>query len=159
MRRQRQERTKTMKDTSFNIDTDRLSDKDKEIAKVLLKNKDSIIKSLVEQGIDEDAERPYTYYVPTGLFFDCGNKSYQIRSLWAIVILARACGARACWLDCDKEGYPELPQFCGCRNGFHRVMITDPFAFWIDLAVREYKERLVKEGKARIVNGKFYKVA
>jgi hypothetical protein len=38
-------------------------------------------------------------------------------------------------------------------------MITDPFAFWIDLAIREHKEDLVKEGKARIVNGKLYKVA
>ena len=146
-------------DTGFNVDTDRLSDKDKETAKVLLANKESIINALVENGIDEDEESPYTYYVPTGLYFNCGDEKYQIKSLWAIVILARASGARACWLDCDKDGYPELPQFCGCRNGFHRVMITDPFAFWIDLAVREYKERLVKEGKARIVNGKFYKVA
>ena len=146
-------------DAGFNIDTDRLYEKDREVGKVLLANKDAIIKTFVENGIEEDDENEYTYYVPTGLYFDCGDERYQIKSLWAIVILARSSGARACWLDCDKEGYPELPQFCGGKVGFHRVKITDPFALEIDNAIRDYQDEMVRTGKARIVNGKFYKLA
>ena len=82
-----------------------------------------------------------------------------MRSLHAIVVMARASYNRAYFLDTDKEGFPELPQFCGGKKGFHRVYITDPFAQLIDRAIEDYREKMVKEGKARIVNGKFYKVA
>ena len=73
--------------------------------------------------------------------------------------MARASYANACWLDCDKEGYPELPQFCGGKNGFHRVKITDPFAWMIDDAIKEYQNDMISQKKAAIVNGRFFKVA
>lgn len=146
--------------TNFDVESDALTEKDKAIAKVLLKNKNEILRKLVEAGIHEDEESPYAYFVPTGLLFDIGDPhGYQIRSLWAIVIMARASYANAGWLDCDKEGYPELPEFCGGECGFHRVKITDPFAWQIDDAIRTYQEEMVRSGKARFVNGKFYKVA
>ena len=150
-----------MKYTIYNEESDKLSDKDAAIAKVLLANKDAILRQFAEAGIHEDEEVPYVYYVPTGLYFDIGNLAggYQIRSLHAIVDMARASYANACFLDCDKEGFPELPQFCGGKKGFHRVKITDPFAWEIDNAIREYQEGMVKSGNARIVNGKFFKVA
>ena len=150
-----------MKYTIYNEESDRLSDKDAAIAKVLLANKKEILRKLAEAGIHEDETCPYAYYVPTGLYFDIGNLGggYQLRSLPAVVIMARASYANACYLDCDKEGFPELPQFCGGKEGFHRVKITDPFAWQIDDAIRDFQEEMVLNGKARIVNGKFYKVA
>lgn len=39
------------------------------------------------------------------------------------------------------------------------VEIFDPFAQTIDEKVRTYKNALVKSGKARVVNGRFFKVA
>ena len=150
-----------MKYTIFNEESDKLGDMDAAIANVLLANKKEILRQFAEAGIHEDEEVPYVYYVPTGLCFPIGDiaKGYPIKSLWAIVDMARASYANAGFLDCDKEGYPELPEFCGGKNGFHRVKITDPFAWEIDNAIREYQEELVRNGKARIVNGKFYKVA
>ena len=151
-----------MKDkTSFDVESDTLTEKDRAIAEFLLKNKDEILRKLVEAGIYEDETTPYVYYVPTGLSFAIGDlaKGYPIRSLWAVVMMARASYANAFWLDCDKEGYPELPQFCGGKEGFHRVKITDPFAWQIDDAIKNYQIEMVRSGKARIVNGKFYKVA
>ena len=150
-----------MNETRFDVDSDVLTDKDKAIAEVLLKDRSSIIRRLVEAGMHEDETTPYVYYVPTGLLFDIGElgNGYHLRSLWAIVMMARASYANACWLDCDKEGYPELPQFCGGKEGFHRVKITDPFAWVIDDAIKVYQSELVHSGKARLVNGKFFKVA
>ena len=150
-----------MKDTSYNVESDALTEQDKAIAEVLLSKKEEILRQLVEAGIHEDETTPYVYYVPTGLSFGIGDlaRGYPIRSLWAVVIMARASYANACWLDCDKEGYPELPQFCGCRNGFHRVKITDPFAWMIDDAIKDYQEDMIRQRKAVIVNGRFYKVA
>lgn len=150
-----------MKDTSFNVESDALTDKDKAIAEVLLAKKGEILRKLAEAGIHEDETTPYAYYVPTGLSFGIGDlaSGYPIRSLWAIVIMARASYANACWLDCDKEGYPELPQFCGGKVGFHRVKITDPFAWQIDDAIRTHRDFMVRSGKARIVNGRYFKVA
>lgn len=148
-----------MKDTSFNIETDALSQESQKFAKYLLAHKDENLKALAAAGIHEDESAPYVYYVPTGLSFDVGNPNgYPLRSLWAIVIMARASYANACWLDCDKDGYPELPEFCGGEKWFHRVKITDPFACHIDDAIRDYQERMVRAGKGMIVNGKFYKV-
>lgn len=150
-----------MKDTRFNVDEECLSENCRKVAEHLLPHKDEILRALVAAGIHEDETAPYVYYVPTGLAFDAGDagEGYQIRSLWAVVIMARASYARAYWLDCDKEGFPELPQFCGGEEGFHRVMITDPFAWQIDEAIKTYREEMVMSGKARIVNGKFYKVS
>ena len=150
-----------MKDTSFNVESDALTEGDNKIAEVLLANKRNILWTLAHMGIHEDETTPYVYYVPTDVSFGIGNlaRGYPIRSLWAIVIMARASYANACWLDCDKEGYPELPQFCGCRNGFHRVKITDPFAWMIDDAIKEYQDDMVRQRKAVIVNGRFFKIA
>ena len=145
-------------DTGFNINTDALDEKSKEEARILLLKRDEILKRLVEAGLHADEEYPYAYYVPTSLALDCG-RTYPMHSLHAIVAMARASYARAYFLDTDKEGFPELPQFCGREEGFHRVYITDPFAQLIDRAIEDYREKMVKEGKARIVNGKFYKVA
>lgn len=145
-------------DTGFNINTDALDEKLKEEARILLLKRDEILKRLVETGLHADEEYPYAYYVPTGLAFDCG-RTYPMRSLHAIVAMARASYARAYFLDTDKEGFPELPQFCGGKDGFHRVYITDPFAQLIDQAIADHQETMVREGKARVVNGKFYKVA
>ena len=125
-------------DTGFNIKTDALDEKSKEEAKILLLKRDEILKRLVEAGLHEDEEYPYTYYVPTGLAFDCG-RAYPMRSLHAIVVMARASYAKAYFLDTDKEGFPELPQFCGGKKGFHRVYITDPFAQLIDMAIKDHK--------------------
>ena len=146
--------------TDFNIDTDVLDEKHKEEAEVLLAKRDEILDELTAKGMHEDVETPYAYFVPTDLSFDCGKgNECPMHSLYAIVVMARASYARAYWLDCDGEGYPKLPQFCGGENGFHRVYITDPFAMQIDAAIRRYREKMVAEGKARIVNGRFYKVA
>lgn len=146
------------KNTGFHIKTDALDEKTKEEARILLLKRDEILKRLVEAGLHADEEYPYAYYVPTGLAFDCG-RTYPMHSLHAIVAMARASYARAYFLDTDKEGFPELPQFCGGKKGFHRVYITDPFAQLIDRAIEDYREKMVKEGKARIVNGRFFKVA
>ena len=87
-----------MKYTIYNEESDRLSDKDAAIAKVLLENKKGILHQLAEAGIHEDETTPYVYYVPTGLSFDIGDlaKGYPIRSLWAVVMMARASYANAC---------------------------------------------------------------
>ena len=127
-------------------------------AEVLLKNKASILRRLAEAGLRE--ESPYIYLVPDSLAFECGHGAdAPMRSLWAVVVIARASNAAAYWLDCDDEGYPELPQFCYCPVGFHRVFISDPFAFELDRAIGEWQMELVRAGKARIVNGRFFKVA
>lgn len=149
-----------MKATSFDVESDALSDRDAALAKILLLQKDKILRRLAEAGIHEDESAPYVYYVPTGLSFYIGDHNgYPLRSLWAIVIMASASHANAYWLDCDKEGYPELPEFCGGEKGFHRVKITDPFAGQIDDAIKDYQERMVLAGKGMIVNGRFLKVA
>ena len=139
-------------DTGFNINTDALDEKSREEARILLLKRDEILKGLVEAGLHADEEYPYAYYVPTDLAFDCGW-TYPMRSLYAIVAMARASYARAYFLDTDKEGFPELPQFCGGKEGFHRVYITDPFAQLIDRAIADHQETMVKEGKARVVMG------
>lgn len=126
--------------SDYTADTDALSEKDGAIAARLLADKDKILRQLAEAGIHEDTTSPYTYFVPTWLSFDIGKLAggFSIRSLYAIVLMARASYARACFLDCDDEGMPELPQFTlGGKIGFHRVKITDPFAMQIDAAIRD----------------------
>lgn len=148
--------------SDYTADTDSLSEKDGAIAARLLADKNKILRQLAEAGIHEDHTSPYTYFVPTCLSFDIGKLAggFSIRSLYAIVLMARASYARACFLDCDDEGMPELPQFTlGGKIGFHRVKITDPFAQQIDAAIRDHQEQMLREGNARIVNGNFFKVA
>ena len=147
--------------SNYTADTDALSEKDGAIAARLLADKDTILRQLAEAGIHEDTTSPYTYFVPTWPSFDIGKLAggFSIRSIYAVVIMARASYANACFLDCDKEGYPELPEFCGGEPGFHRVKVTDPFAWHLDEAIREYQEEMVRTGKARIVNGRFFKVS
>lgn len=148
-----------MSKPDFSMRSDYLDDDSKQEAKVLLAKRDEILDQLVAAGLTEDEEHPYTYNIPTTLSFECGRgKDLPMRSLWAIVVMARASYADAHWLDTDAEGYPEIGPI-GSDNTFHRVYITDPFAWHIDAAIKRFQERLVKEGRARIVNGKFYKVA
>ena len=109
-------------------------------------------RNLAENGLNEDLYSPYTYYVPMWLEFDCGRGNLKVRSLWAIVMMARASGSRAFWLDCDREGYPELPQFTGGVEGFHRVKITDPFAQELDMAMKENLQKNYREGNLRFIS-------
>ena len=148
-------------ETGFNVKTDCLDERQQKESAVLLEQKDKILAALAEGGMHEDLEHPYAYYIPTGLSFDCGKgKDFPIRAIYAVVLMARASYATACLLDCDREGEPELPEFTEFgKEGFHRVYITDPFAWQIDDVIRECQERMVSEGKARIVNGRFYRVA
>lgn len=148
--------------SDYTADTDALSEKDGVIAARLLADKGKILRQLAEDGIHEDATTPYAYFVPTWLTFDIGKLAggFSIRSLYALVLMARASYSLACFLDCDDEGIPELPQFVlGGKIGFHRVKVTDPFAQQIDAAIRDHQENLLRKGHARIVNGKFFKVA
>lgn len=147
------------KNTGFHIKTDAL-DEHKEEAEFLLAKRDYILDELAKNGMHEDAEYPYAYYIPTNLSFDVGKgKHFPLRAIYAVVLMARASYSTACFLDCDQEGMPELPQFCGGEEGFHRVYVTDPFAQHLEAAIRRYRERMVAAGKARIVNGRFFKVA
>lgn len=147
--------------SDFSVKSDKLGKNFEKDAKVLLARRDEVLDDLAEHGMHEDDEVPYAYYVPTGLFFDCGRgKDCQITSIAAVVVMARASYAAAHYLDCDKEGFPELWQFTTKgKKGFHRIYVTDPFAMHLDAAIQRNKERLLKNGEARIVNGKFYKVA
>ena len=129
-----------------------------EEAKVLLANKKSILRQLCEAGMKSDMEMPYTYHIPTGLAFDCG-KEMPVRSLYAIIIMARATHTDARWKDCDEEGYPEIFPYNGTEKGFHKIGVFDPFANEIETAIKEYQTDMLKSGRARIVNGLFYKVA
>ena len=138
---------------SNELDADSLEE-----AKVLLANKKAILRKLCEAGMKCDMEMPYTYYIPTGLAFDCG-KEMPVRSLYAIIIMARATHTDACWKDCDAEGYPEIFPYNGTENGFHKIGMFDPFANEIETAIKEYQEDMLKSGKARMVNGIFVKVA
>ena len=136
-----------------------LDEESKNEALFLLEKRDEILDRLVEAGLNEDEEHPYTYNVPTALSFDCGRGAdFLMHALWAIVVMARASYAYAFWLDCDKDGFPECGPI-GCDNSTHRVYITDPFAWHIDSAIKRYQEKMVQEGKARIVNGRFFKIA
>ena len=148
-----------MSKPNFAIASSELDDGSKEEAEILLKHRDEILDKLVEAGLTEDEESPYTYNVPTNLSFECGHgNDLPMLSLWAIVVMARASYAEAHWLDTDTEGYPEIGPI-GTNTDFHKVKITDPFAWHIDDAIKRFQERLVKDGRASIVNGKFYKVA
>lgn len=151
------ERKQTMYKADFSKRSSDLDDDSKKEAIFLLEKRDEILDRLVRAGLTEDEEHPYTYNVPTALYFDCG-KSLPMRSLWAIVVMARASFSDAYWLDCDKDGFPECGPI-GCDNSTHRVYITDPFALHIDSAIKRYQEKMVREGKARIVNGRFFKIA
>lgn len=148
-----------MSKPNFAIASSELDEGSKKEAEVLLSKRDEILDKLVEAGLSADNERPYVYNVPTALSFECGHgKDLPIRSLWAIIVMARASYASANWLDTDAEGYPEIG-FLGLERDFHAVRITDPFALHIDEAIKRHQVRLIQEGKARIVNGKFYTVA
>ena len=148
-----------MSKPNFAYPSDYLDEGSKREAKVLLAKRDEILDKLAEAGLEEDEENPYVYNVPTALSFECGHgEDLPMHSLWAIVVMARASYANAHWLDTDSEGYPEVGPI-GTRSEFHKVKITDPFAWHIDEAIKRHREHLLKEGKARIVNGKFVKVA
>ena len=136
----------SMSKPNFAFPSDYLDEDSKEEAKVLLSRRDEILDQLAEAGLSEDPATPYVYNVPTNFSFDCGRgKDLPMRSLYAIVVMARASHASANFLDTDKEGFPELPQFCGGTERFHREHITDPFAWHIDEALR--RQRLIKQHK------------
>lgn len=142
----------------FSKKSTELDENSRNEANVLLGNKKEILRKLAEAGLRE--ESPYIYLVPNSLAFECGHgEGAEMRSLYATVVMARASNASAYLLDCDDEGFPELPQFCGCDLGFHRVFVSDPFAFELDEAIGAHQKELVRHGKARIVNGRFFKVA
>ena len=125
--------------TEFCVKSDALADMYKSEAEVLLSNRDAILEALATNGMHKDPETPHAYYIPSGLAFNSGKGKWQMRSLYAIVVMARASHSIACWLDTDKDGLPELPQFCGGTEGFHRVYITNPFAYCIDEAIKRHQ--------------------
>lgn len=135
-----------MGNIGFEVKTDKIDETWKTDAEYLLSYKDRILKALAKKGMHEDATSPYVYYMPVKLSFDCG-KEIPMDSIYAVVLMARASYAAACFLDVDEEGYPELPKFCGGEEGFHRVYISDPFARQIDDAIKEHRATLLKEGK------------
>ena len=145
----------------WNVKSDQRDENHLREAKELLKKRDEILDALAANGMHEDSEEPYAYYIPTNLSFECGKgPTFPIRSTYAIIEMARASYADAHFLDCDREGVPELPQFTAKgKEGFYRVFITDPFAMHIDNAIQRHQEKMVSEGKGRVVNGRFYKVA
>lgn len=129
-----------MNKPNFAIPSDYLDDDSQKEAKVLLSKRDEILDQLVAAGLTEDKENPYVYNVPTNLSFECGHgKDLPMHSLWAIVIMARASYADAHWLDTDAEGYLEVGPI-GTRADFHKVKITDPFAWHIDEAIKRYNK-------------------
>lgn len=122
----------------------------------LLRSQSDILLKLAEAGMREDDTEPYTYFIPSTLFFDVGRGTdKQLRAPYAILAMAKASYTEAHFTVVDSEGYPDED----VENGMVRVTVYDPFAQRIEEAVRNWQTSEIVKGNARIVNGKFYKVA
>lgn len=122
----------------------------------LLKSEKDILLKLAEAGMKEDETAPYTYLIPSTLFFDVGmGTDKQLRAPYAILAMAKATYTEARFADVDSEGYPDED----IEKDMMRVKVYDPFAQKIEEAVRNWQTSEIVKGNARIVNGKFYKVA
>lgn len=122
----------------------------------LLRSQSDILLKLAEAGMKEDDTEPYTYFIPSTLFFDVGRgKDNQLRAPYAIIEMAKASYTEARFADVDGEGSPAED----VEKGMVRVTVYDPFAQRIEEAIRNWQTSEIDKGNARIVNGKFYKVA
>ena len=122
----------------------------------LLKSAKDILFKLAEAGMREDDTEPYTYFIPSTLFFDVGRgNDNQLRAPYAILAMAKATYTEANFTDVDSEGYPDED----VEKGMLRVTVYDPFAQKLEEAIRDWQTSEIVKGNARIVNGKFYKVA
>lgn len=122
----------------------------------LLRSQSDILLKLAEAGMEEDDTEPYTYFIPSTLFFDVGRgKDNQLRAPYAIIEMAKASYTEARFSAGDSEGYPDED----IEKGMVRVTVYDPFAQKIDEAIQEWRTSEIVKGNGRIVNGKFYKVA
>ena len=122
----------------------------------LLRSEKDILLKLAEAGMREDDTEPYTYFIPSTLFFDVGRGTdKQLRAPYAILAMAKAAYTEARFAVIDSEGYPDED----VEKGMIRVTVYDPFAQRIEEAVRNWQTSEIIKGNARIVNGKFYKVA
>ena len=121
----------------------------------LLRSEKDILLKLAEAGMREDDTEPYTYFIPSTLFFDVGRGTdKQLRAPYAILAMAKAAYTEARFAVVDSEGYPDED----VEKGMVRVTVYDPFAQRIEEAVRNWQTSEIVKGNARIVNGKFYKV-
>ena len=122
----------------------------------LLKSEKDILLKLAEAGMKEDETAPYTYLIPSTMFFDVGRgKDMQLRAPYAILAMAKSAYTEARFAVVDSEGYPEED----LEKGMVRVTVYDPFAQKIEEAIRNWQTSEIVKGNARIVNGRFYKVA
>ena len=122
-------------------------------AEVIEKHGDEILDALVNDGMCEVNFRPYTYAVPLTTKFDCLPDGADNALL--VVILAERNSSTAKVLD----GEVALDYYREHGKRWQLVEIFDPFAQKIDEKVNAYQRRMVAEGKARYVNGHFFKVA
>ena len=124
--------------------------------KILLPRCSEILNTLAEAGMREDDTEPYTYFIPSTMFFDVGRGTdQQLRAPYAILAMAKAAYTEARFAGIDSDGYPDED----VERGMVRVTVYDPFAQRIEEAVRNWQNSEIVKGNARIVNGKFYKVA
>ena len=124
--------------------------------KILLPRCSEILNALAEAGMREDDTEPYTYFIPSTLFFDVGlGRDKQLRAPYAILAMAKVSYTEARFAVVDGEGNSVED----VEKGMVRVTVYDPFAQRIEEAVRNWQTSEIVKGKARIVNGKFFKVA
>ena len=122
----------------------------------LLRREKDILLKLAEAGMREDDTEPYTYFIPSTLFFDVGRGTdKQLRAPYAILAMAKAAYTEAHFTDVDELGSPQED----AEKGLVRVTVYDPFAQKMEDAIRNWQHSEIVKGNARIVNGKFFKVA
>lgn len=115
-------------------------------------NRKTILDTLVKNGMRE-TDVPYVYEIPANVTFYTPNEKEMPYRAWAVVkMLALDAGAAV-----DDE-FAKDP-FASPDDKFLRMKITDPFAMHLDKAIDDFKESLIREGKAKIVDGRFYRVA
>ena len=127
--------------------------KEQEIA-VLRRHQNEMLSELCEAGLRE-TRYPYEYDVPNFLCFNFEGAwgDLPIRGHYALKTLAEAEGAEVHFVNADSEGFPTE------MDDSFAMKITDPFAQKIEAAIGAYQERMVAEGQAKILNGRFFKLA
>lgn len=122
----------------------------------LLKTQDDVLRKLADAGMMVDNAAPYTFFIPTTLFFDVGlGRERQLRAPYAVLAMAMAANSEASFTDVDVFGNPVEDT----ELGLVRVTVYDPFAQKLEDAIRNWQDSEIVKGNARIVNGRFYKVA